>query len=90
MFGWKQNCKFCERTVAKSAYALKCLYCKVWVHIGCGALVEEDFVFMENKSNHGFHWYWDAWQGGPDAAGAAQSLASIKNRLAERVISLVS
>ena len=45
---------------------------------------------MENKSNHGFHWYCDAWQGGPDAAGAAQSLASIKNRLAERVISLVS
>ena len=78
MGGNRNVCKFCERTVAKSAHALRCSHCKVWVHVGCEELVEGDFVFMKNRSKHGFCWFCDACQGGLDA------------RVAERVMSSVS
>ena len=44
MAGNKNICKFCERTVAKSAHASRCFHCEVWVHADCGELVEENFV----------------------------------------------
>ena len=35
--------------------------------------MEEDFVFMKNRSKYSFYWYRDACQGGPDASAAAGS-----------------
>ena len=64
---------------------LGCSHCKVWVHVGFGELVEENIVFMKNRSKHGFCYYCDTWQGGPDASRAAQSLANIEDRVARRL-----
>ena len=45
MSGNKDVCKLCERTLAKSAGALKCLHCEVWLHVGCWDLVDEDCFY---------------------------------------------
>ena len=45
---------------------------------------------MKNMSKHGFCWYSDTCQHGLDDGGAAQSLVSIEDRMAETVTSLVS
>ena len=50
----KYVCGFCEKSVSKSAHALKCSRCEAWQHIGCDSLVEEDYVFMKNRSKYGF------------------------------------
>ena len=46
MGGNKNVYKVCERTVAKSAHALRCSHCKLWVHVDYEKLVEEDFFFF--------------------------------------------
>ena len=47
-------------------------------------------VFMRNRSKHGLCWYCDACHVGSYASRAAQSLASIGDRVVEKVISSVS
>ena len=47
MDGNKNVCKLYERAVVKSAHALRCSHCDVWVHVGCGALMEEDYIYRE-------------------------------------------
>ena len=84
--GNKNVCKVCERTVAKLAHALRCSHCEVWVYVGCGESVEEDFVFMKNRSKHGCYWYCDACWGGPDAVGATYSQAGIKDRVEVKLL----
>ena len=60
---------------------------------GCMLVVGRSWrktIFIENRFKHGFCWYCDPCQGGPDASGAAQSLVGIEDRVAKRVMSSVS
>ena len=80
-------CKFCERAVAKSAHALRCSRCEVWVHVGCGELLEEDYLFLRDRSKYGFCWFCDACHVGSNVSGA---LTNIENNVADKVLSSVT
>ena len=83
----KNVCRCCGKAVTKSAHALQCFPCKAWVHVGCGSLVEKDYVFMKERAKVGFRWFCDACQVGP---GVGTSAAINEDAVAGKVESCVS
>ena len=76
--GTKRNsCRSCDRTVAKTAHALQCMYCEVWEHVGCGTLMEDDYAFMKNRSKHGFRWICGDCLGAADGREGRISVSNV-------------
>ena len=85
--GGKNVCTLCQKAVAKSAHALKCSWCELWNHVGCGDMTEEDYDFMKVRSKFGFCWLCDACRVGQGKVGDFEDL---ERNVAERVMSSVS
>ena len=51
------DCGICSKRVNKSAKALACGFCKLWYHMSCAGLTDDDYEFMKNRSRLGFRWF---------------------------------
>ena len=79
----KYVCGFCEKSVSKSAHALKCSRCETWQHIGCDSLVEEDYVFMKNRSKYGFRWMCSDCLIAPNTANSVVALSDVSAMISD-------
>ena len=51
------DCGTCLRRVVKSAKALACGFCKMWYHMPCAGLTDNDYEFMKSRRGLGFRWF---------------------------------
>ena len=55
----REICALCTKPVGKNSQALKCTSCADWFHVGCGDLVEDDYIFLKAREKFGFRWFCD-------------------------------
>ena len=83
----------CEKPVAKSAFALRCFHCDVWMHVGCGDLTIGDYDFMKERQSFGFRWFCSdclKCLSGPGPRVITRTLAEAGEAVAAKVASAVA
>ena len=76
------DCGNCSKRVTKTAKALACDCCKLWYHMSCARLTDDDYEFMKNRKGFGFRWFCSGCVGGADSTmGTNRSTSQVDEKL---------
>ena len=81
------DCGSCGKTVAKSAKALACDFCRLWHHMSCAGLTDSDYDFMKSRKGLGFRWFCGTCI---SSADGAMGSGRIVNQLDEKLSNIVA
>ena len=83
------DCGTCLKRVVKSSKALACGFCKLWYHMPCAGLTDDDYEFMKNRRGLGFRWFCGKCVSDVDGAvGSNRTANQLEDKLSNIVVAV--